>query len=301
MRDDFILSSFEEQKNLKDFSTFGIGGPARYFKEIASIEEMSAVLAWCGQRRLPYFILGKGSNCLFDSRGFNGLVLLNKIDFFEDRGNGQFYVGAGYSFSLLGTQTARRGWSGLEFASGIPGSVGGAVYMNAGANGKETAQSLHQVYWLDEKGLLHCDRREELNFGYRHSPFQGMKGAIVAASFVLQPSETARKEQIAIIQYRTKTQPYGDSSAGCVFRNPENGSAGGVIDQLGLKGLSIGGAMVSEKHANFIVNSDGDATSSDVLELIAKIKSIVKEKKGMDLCEEIRVIPYQMEEKDGGL
>src|SRR5262249_20595825 len=145
---------FEENKHLKDYSTLGIGGPARYFVQVRKIEEIQTALKICKENNFRYFILGKGSNCLFDDRGFNGVMILNKIDFFEQPQPGLFHVGAGYSFSLLGVQTARQGWSGLEFASGIPGSVGGAVFMNAGANGMETSECLLSIDYVTMEGEL---------------------------------------------------------------------------------------------------------------------------------------------------
>lgn len=292
MSQPFRASQFEVDKPLSQISTFGIGGPARFFAEVQKIDELQSLLSYCYSQKLPHIMIGKGSNCLFDDRGFDGLVILNKITFC------QFdwpvvHVGAGYSFSLLGTQTARKGWAGLEFASGIPGSVGGAVYMNAGASGVETCESLIEVTFVNEKGELEVLRRDQIEFSYRFSGFHNRKGAIVSAKFLLQPFEEARKKQLSIIEYRTRTQPYGDKSAGCIFRNPESQSAGALIQQSGLKGKRIGGAEVSTMHANFIVNKAG-ATAKDILELAAHVKNTVKEKTGVDLEMEIRCIPYTM-------
>lgn len=283
---------FLENHCLKDYSTLGIGGPARYFIEAASAHEMQFILRYCKAHKLRTFILGKGSNTLFDDRGFDGVVILNKIDFINDLGGGVFHVGAGTSFSRLGTLTARQGWSGLEFASGIPGSVGGAVYMNAGANGSETCDTLRCVDFIDESGNLHLLEKKKLSFKYRTSNFQSMKGAIVGAAFALSPSETAREKQIEIINARTKTQPYKEKSAGCMFRNPAGKHAGALIDQCGLKGFQVGGAKVSEKHANFLVNA-GSSTSKDLLNLIDEVKKQVKEKHGIEMETEVRYIPYR--------
>ena len=285
---------FQCDKPLRELSTFGIGGPARFFLEVHKIEEMQAAIRFCYEQKLPFFILGKGSNSLFDDRGFDGVVLLNKISFCQFEWP-LVHVGAGYSFSLLGTQTARKGWSGLEFASGIPGSVGGAIFMNAGANGAECCETLFDVTFVTEKGDIEVLKRDQIAFSYRTSSFQQRKGAIVSAKFLLQPSEEARQKQLGIIEYRTRTQPYGDKSAGCVFRNPEDGKAGALIQQSGLKGKRIGGAEVSMRHANFIVNREG-ASARDILELAAFVKHTVKEKTGVELEMEIRSVPYQMEE-----
>lgn len=287
-----ISSRFTSGKLLSELSTFGIGGPARYFFEARTIEEMQEALVYANANSLPYLVIGKGSNSLFDDRGYNGLVILNKIAFCEERPAGCFYVGAGYSFSLLGVQTARNKWSGLEFASGIPGSVGGAVYMNAGANGCETVVPLTHVSYVSESGALEVMPKGNLEFGYRSSIFQQKKGAIVAATFQLTPSEDARKKQLGIVEYRTRTQPYGDPSAGCVFRNPVGNFAGALIEQCGLKGLEVGGARVSPLHANFIVNA-GNATARDVLALADLVKGTIKEKTGFELEMEIRFVNYE--------
>jgi UDP-N-acetylmuramate dehydrogenase len=287
-----ILSRAEQGRLLSAFSTFGIGGPARYFLEVREIEEIREAASYCFQQNIPYLVIGKGSNCLFDDRGFDGLVILNKINFCTYE-NDQVYVGAGYSFSLIGAQTARKGWSGLEFASGIPGTVGGAVFMNAGANGSETCDCLLEVVYISEEGELQILLKEKLKFAYRFSSFQTLKGAIAAAKFQLVPSQEARQKQLKIVDYRMNTQPYKNKSAGCVFRNPSQSSAGALIQECGLKGLSIGGAQVSTMHANFIVNL-GNATAQNVMELAELVQKTVKEKTGIALEMEIRRIPYQM-------
>lgn len=286
--------SLQTNRPLSDACTLGVGGPARYFIEVTSVEAMQEALVWAQENDLRYLILGKGSNCLFDDRGFDGVVILNKIAFFEDLEKGVFHVGAGYSFSLLGAQTARKGWSGLEFASGIPGSVGGAVFMNAGANGHEACEAIHSVDFVESDGTLRRYPKEKIPFAYRSSLFQTLPGAIVGATFQLNPSDKARQKQIEIITYRKETQPYGEKSAGCIFRNPDCGHAGALIEKSGLKGTECGGAKVSELHANFIVNTSG-ATSSDVLKLIDRVKEQVKQETGQELESEIRYIPF-----DGG-
>lgn len=278
-----------ENVPLANFSTFGIGGPALYFTTVKTEEEMAAAIFEAKRKNLPSFILGKGSNCLFDDKGFQGLVIQNKIDYFQEKEAGQFLMGAGYSFSLAGVQTARRSWTGLEFASGIPASVGGAIYMNAGANGYSVFDTLEAVAYIDEAGEIRTYRKSELEYGYRYTSFQKMKGAILSGLFRLIPQETAREKQLQIIHYRTKTQPYGEKSAGCVFRNPEGAYAGQLIEQCGLKGIQVNDAMVSPLHANFIVNKE-QAKAKDVLELIQVIQNRVREKTGIMLETEIRYI-----------
>lgn len=286
------LKDFEENRPLKELCTFGIGGPARYYIAVHSAAALSEAITRCKAASLPYFILGKGSNSLFDDRGFNGVVIANKIEGIVDEGSGVFWAGAGVSFALLGVRAARQGWAGLEFAAGIPGSVGGAVFMNAGASGSETCDSLCSVEYVSEAGELRTLSRAELSFGYRSSSFQQWAGAIAAARFALTANALARKRQIEIVRGRHQTQPYSDKSAGCIFRNAEHSSAGALIDQAGLKGLRIGDAAVSLRHANFIVNI-AEAKACDVLALIEAVHSAVKERCGVSLCCEVRYIKYE--------
>lgn len=287
--------TIKENTALAPLCTFGIGGSARYSVKAETIEDIKAATSFARQRQLHYLILGKGSNVLFDDRGFDGLVILNRLDFVEDEGDGLFYAGAGYSFPRLGQLSARRGWTGLEFAAGIPASVGGAVFMNAGAGGQETADCLSSVLYLSENGECEEVERKQLDFAYRHSPFQNSQQIILAARFQLQPGAHAQQDQKQRLNYRLETQPYGDKSAGCVFRNPSSASqgcsAGALIEAAGLKGFCIGGAQVSPKHANFIVNT-GSASCSDVLTLIKHIQEKVHVHSGIDLACEIRYIPY---------
>lgn len=286
------LPQLIQNKPLSSLSTLGIGGPAKLYTEVRQVEEMQAVLAYCKTHHLKFLVIGKGSNCLFDDRGFNGCIIHNKIDFLESS-DGRFSAGAGYSFSRLGTQTAKLGYGGLEFAAGIPASVGGAVFMNAGANGAETKDCLHSVDFIDETGILTSYPKEAIRFGYRYSFFQDKKGAIVSATFLLNKAEEARVKQIAIINTRQKTQPYSDKSAGCVFRNPDNQSAGKLIDECGLKGLTVGKASVSSLHANFLINQNG-ATAAEFKELIDQVKMTVEQKTGTALECEVRMVPYEL-------
>ena len=285
------MNKLERNRSLKELTTFGIGGAANYFIEVHDIPSMQEILLFCKKESLPYFILGKGSNVLFDDRGFSGVVIANRIQFLNKISDTTWHVGAGYSFSLLGSQTARLGLSGLEFASGIPGSVGGAIFMNAGANGNEASRHLVSVDFITSHGELLSLPKSELSFDYRFSSFQKKEGAIVGATFHLIPSPEARQKQLDIIHYRKKTQPYDAKSAGCIFRNPSCGHAGAIIEQSGLKGKTIGGAEVSNLHANFLINSN-QASSKDILELIRHIQQEVKEKTGVELEHEVRLIPY---------
>lgn len=279
--------TIHEDKLLKNLCTFGIGGPAKYYVEVKTLEEARSAFDFCHKKNIPFYVLGKGSNSLFNDEGFPGLVIANKIDFCESPSPGVFHVGSGHSFSLLGVQTAKQQWSGLEFASGIPCSVGGAVFMNAGANGAETSQSLLSVDFLTPEGELKVLHKPEIEFGYRYSSLQKMKGAIVGATFQLVKNSEARAKQLQIIAYRTKTQPYGEKSAGCVFRNPPGEYAGALIEKAGLKGHCCGDACVSDLHANFIINK-GNASCQDVINLMDHIKEKVKDTSGVDLEVEVR-------------
>lgn len=283
----------EKQKPLNKLCTFGIGGPARYYVEITQVKQLQKLLPYVDSLSLPYFVLGKGSNILFDDRGFDGIVIHNKISYLESSEQGLFSVGAGHSFARLGALTARQGWSGLEFASGIPGSVGGAVFMNAGANGVETADSLTHVEFISMDGELSKIDKSTLDFSYRTSPFQQKRGVISGAHFLLTPLTSSKSIQRKILDYRLETQPYGEKSAGCIFRNPKNDSAGALIERCGLKGLSVGDAQVSTQHANFIINK-GHASAVDVLKLMNLLKEKLFSSTGIHLESEVRYIPYQI-------
>ncbi len=275
-------------RSLSEFSTFGIGGPIRFFLEIRTPEEASDAFVWATSQGLETRVIGKGSNSLFSDAPFDGLVLLNKIDDCVIDGS-EVRVGAGASFSYLGIQSAKLGLTGLEFASGIPATVGGAIWMNAGANGSETADCLESVLYLYITGETRCFKRSELSFGYRTSPFQAMKGCILSAKFILRYNDEARVKQRKNLELRIKTQPLKAKSAGCIFRNPSKEvSAGALIDQCGLKGLAVGDATVSPIHANFIVN-EGCAKAADVVALIQKIQAVVLEKTGTLLEPEIKI------------
>lgn len=284
--------SLHKDVPLSKYATLQIGGPARYLTHVTTIEEAREALHFATLENLPFFVVGKGSNCLFDDRGFAGLVIVNKIhDFAFD--DDLVRVGGGYNFSLLGAQTARKGFTGLEFASGIPGTVGGAIYMNAGAGGFETKDTLVDVLFLTKEGEERLYKKEELAFSYRTSPFQKMEGMIIGATFRLQEDPSAKARQIEMVNYRTSTQPYGEKSAGCVFRNPTCKGAGATIDACGLKGVTIGGAAVSSVHANFLINKNG-ASASDFLALIKHVQKTVFEKTGETLEMEIRKVPYDI-------
>jgi UDP-N-acetylmuramate dehydrogenase len=294
LMNDISFLDFQRNIPLSNHSTFRIGGTCDYFIEVREILQLMKVINFCKTEGLKFHILGKGSNSLFSDRGFRGVVIFNKIDFIE-KNNASYRVGAGYSFSLLGAQSAKNGFKGLEFASGIPASVGGAIYMNAGANGGETKDYLYSVEYLNEDMTLSLLKKSDIEFSYRYSSFQKMKGIILAATFELMPCKEARDYQLKLLNYRTQTQPYSDPSAGCVFKNPGKVfdgvclSAGSLIESAGLKGCNIGGAQVSSKHANFIINK-GSATAQDVKALIEVVKQKVYLEHKIWLEDEVRFI-----------
>lgn len=284
--------SLKRQVSLKDYSTFKIGGPASYLVEVESLESLLHYIEFAKEQSLPYLVIGRGSNTLFDDRGYEGLIIINRISYKKQNGC-EFEVGAGYSFALLGVQTARNGYQGLEFASGIPASVGGAIYMNAGAGGFETKDSLMSVTYLHSDGIIQEYQKSELSFSYRYSTFQELKGgAIISAKFQLTEDLEAKSRQEKILSYRLKTQPYDLPSCGCCFQNPRlDLPAGKMIEDLKLKGCNIGDAFISELHGNFIVNK-GEASSKDVIDLLEMIEDKVKKEYGVDLHREIKVVPY---------
>jgi UDP-N-acetylmuramate dehydrogenase len=291
-----VLKTFKKNKLLKDLTTFGIGGFAKYFISVDSIPKMKEVLKYTHKNSLPFFILGKGSNVIFDDNGFDGLIILNKINFHAFTTD-SVYVGAGYSFSLLASQYTKRNFFGLEFAYGIPGSVGGAIFMNAGANGQETSNVLKEVLFLNFKGESIIYKRDEIDFGYRFSSFQKKTGVICSAKFGFSSEQI--NDQYKIFSHRLKTQPYNTKNAGCIFRNPQGPySAGYLIEKCGLKGKKIGQAVVSDVHANFIVN-ENQAKAKDVLDLISLIQETVLKKTGVFLEKELNYIPYTSKETNG--
>lgn len=287
---------FSQGKLLSDLSTWGIGGPAKFFCEVHDELQLASVIRYCFLQGIRFLVIGKGSNCLFDDRGFDGCIILNRICFLEKGALGVYRVGSGYPYNVLGMECSKDGFTGLEFASGIPGTVGGAVFMNAGADGQETAGVLKSVEIVTTSGNKHILQRAELSYSYRTSPFQNIKGfaVIVAATFELAASLTCRERLRNYLERRKRSQPITERTAGCVFRNPGSSSqsAGSLIDQAGLKGVAVGGAKVSEIHANFLVNVGG-SWSADMISLISLVKEQVRLKFDVELEEEIVYVPFR--------
>lgn len=282
--------SIERSSPLSEWTTLGVGGPADALAFPRSVEECSALLADCAARELPWRVLGRGSNLLVDDLGVRGLVLhtreLRWIRFGE---GGRVRAGAGTPTSTLLAQTRGAGLGGLECLVGYPASVGGAARMNAGGKWGETGARIEQVVVVDDAGEIRTLTGEDCAFGYRTSSLG--RFLVVEVGFRLPDVDPkayrARIEEIH--REKAATQPLSESSAGCVFKNPAPGvSAGKLVDACGLKGVSIGGATISELHGNFIVNSGG-ATARDVLRLIDFVRTEVAAMSGYDLHLEVEV------------
>ena len=287
------MKLLQQNKILSDFTTFKIGGRAKYFFEATTIEQMQEIISYASLHAIAYFILGKGSNILFDDKGFEGIVILNKISFFHKK-DLSLLVGSGHSFAYLGRKASQLGLCGLEFASSIPGTVGGAIFMNAGANGQQVCETLQKVTVITKSADLLVLSKQDIEFGYRFSSFQKNKEAIVSGEFLCRNAE--KKDFLKAKELRKNrvlTQPLREKSAGCIFKNPVDGpSAGALIDRCGLKGKRVGGAEISLKHANFIINKD-NALAVDVLTLISEIQEKVLKITGVSLQTEVRYIPYK--------
>jgi UDP-N-acetylmuramate dehydrogenase len=277
---------------LAEYTTWKIGGPADVFLIPKGKEELINALKILYEHQVPWTTIGRGSNMLVSDKGIRGVVIklgegLNDLRFEDEL----VYVGGAYSFIKLSVMSGKKGLTGLEFAGGIPGTVGGAVYMNAGAHGSDVSQTLLKAEVVLETGELVQWNAEELQFAYRYSKLHKVKGIVTEAVFKLKHGD--RKEiAAAMASYkdrRLRTQPLHLAVAGSVFRNPENNFAAKLIEQSGLKGKRCGNAEVSMQHANFIVNT-GQATARDVLTLIEQIQMEVFEGYGIQLIPEVLLV-----------
>lgn len=278
--------------SLAPYTTFRVGGAAEWFCLPQSTEELQVSLQWAARVGLQTQFIGLGSNLLVSDRGLPGLTIctrkLRSIKFLD---NGRFWAAAGSSVVKLSHTVADRGLSGWEWAVGVPGTVGGAVTMNAGAHGSSTADSLVSVEILDENLQSQVLSADELNYDYRYSILQERSWIVTGAEFQLQEGdrEQIREQTQAFWHKRHSTQPYDMPSCGSVFRNPYPKAAGWLIEQTGLKGYQIGGAQVAEKHANFILNNDR-ARASDIHQLIAHVRQQVFDRWAIWLHPEVRVL-----------
>ena len=283
---------FTLNEPLKAHTTFKIGGPAAVFCVPQTNEQLETVLQLCQQYNVRHYFLGKGSNMLFADEGFDGVVICigEKLEHIEVQGN-CITASAGTALSKVCQSAAEHGLTGLEFAFGIPGNVGGAVYMNAGAYGGEMKDVLESVRFYDEALVQRSLPAQELCLGYRTSVFETNPWCIQSATFALQKGDKAAIKALMAdyAQRRADKQPLDMPSAGSTFKRPEGAFAGALIDQCGLRGYTVGGAGISEKHCGFVVNVGG-ATCADVLALTDEVCKIVSSKTGFALEKEVRVV-----------
>lgn len=287
------IGKIKENEPLANHTTMKIGGPADLFIEPSSVEHIIKVVELLKEHGIEWTAIGRGSNLLISDQGIAGAVIkLSSGISHMELNNAELLVGGGYSLVSLSTQISRKGLSGLEFASGIPGSVGGAVYMNAGAHGSDISKILKKAHILFADGKVEWLSNEEMEFSYRTSVLQKKRpGIVIEAVFELQPGDKDKifGEMQRNKDYRKETQPWNFPCAGSIFRNPLPNYAGKLIEDAGLKGFTIGGAMVSDMHGNFIVNK-GNAKAADVLALIQYIKDTIYEKYTIKLETEVEII-----------
>lgn len=289
--------SYKEREPLAAHTTFRIGGPAAFWCVPHDVAQLRAALACCKAHAVRYYLLGNGSNTLFADEGFDGVVVdlreLTPPVTAAKRGDKvTLTAGAGLTLGRLCAEAQQRGLAGLEFACGIPGTVGGAVYMNAGAYGGELKDVLTEVTFLDETLNLRTLPVAELAMGYRTSVFEkNPSWCVVSATVSLQPGDAAQilAQMQDYLQRRKEKQPLEWPSAGSTFKRPQGAFAGKLIEECGLRGFTVGGAQISEKHCGFVINKGG-ATCADVVALTEEVKRIVREKTGFVLEREIRVV-----------
>jgi UDP-N-acetylmuramate dehydrogenase len=286
-----LVENVEFDVPMRTKTSFRVGGPADVLASPRDTEELGRLLRYIKEKALPCFVLGRGTNLLVLDGGIRGVVIdMRELNKLEVRDGGVIYSGAGAPLPKLVYFAMENSLAGLEFAVGIPGSIGGAIVMNAGAAGGEMKDVVEAVTVMKEDGSLKELKKEDLDFSYRNLSLP--KGCIVlGATFRLRRGDRGSiKEKInSLLQERKAKQPLDLPNAGCVFKNPPAGPAGKIIDETGLKGLQFGGARVSDLHANFIVNT-GNATAKDILSLLNDVREKVYERKGIMLDLEIKIV-----------
>ena len=271
-------------------TSFKTGGIADIFVKVYSVEEIKSILKVSKENNIPLFVFGNGTNLLVKDEGFRGIILQIKLEDIQINDT-LVTVQSGVKNAILAKKLLDNSLTGFEFAAGIPGTMGGAIKMNAGAHGGEMKDIVEEVTYIDYDGNIHTITKSECEFSYRHSEFFNEKAIILSAKLKL---EKGNKEEISekmaeLAKQRKEKQPLEYPNAGSTFKRGENYITAKLIDECGLKGYTIGGAGVSEKHAGFIINKN-NATSKDILDLIEYVKTKVKEKTGEDIKFEIEVI-----------
>lgn len=282
------------QESMQRHTSFRIGGPADILAQPSSEAELALLLARARIHHVPVTLIGNGTNLLVRDKGIRGLVIklgnmLTQLD--VDEASGVMRAGSGISLALLSRRAAEHGLSGLEFAVGIPGTAGGAVYMNAGAYGGDMSQVVTRVRVMDGDGSVSTMTRDELAFAYRHTSLMNSGRIITELTLQLQLGDKGaiRAQMEDFSRRRIAKQPLELPSAGSMFKRPPGCFAGTLIEQTGLKGYTVGGAQVSRKHAGFVVNTGG-ATAADVLKLIADVQERVEKAHGVRLEPEVLLV-----------
>lgn len=279
-----------KEEPMKKHTTFRVGGNADYFVVPKTEEEVKNIVSLCKSEGMPYFVLGNGSNLLVGDKGYRGVIIqiCKEMNQIEVQGT-SLLVQAGALLSKVGSAALEAGLTGVEFASGIPGTMGGAVFMNAGAYGGEMKDILAEVTVLDERGEVRVLKKEELELGYRTSVVAKKGYVVLSARVELQSGDKekieARMQELKV--QRTTKQPLEYPSAGSTFKRPEGYFAGKLISDSGLRGFQVGGAQVSEKHCGFVINKE-NATASDIVELMNQVIEKVQNEFGVTLEPEVR-------------
>ena len=291
------MKNFSERCNLSSYTTIKVGGVAEYFAEPKSIKEFSSLLKWAHLNEQRCQIIGAGSNLLINNIFIKGLVICTKKmkSLKIDPHSGIVEAEAGVMLPVLSYSLAKNGLQGGEWAVGIPGTLGGAIYMNAGTSNLSLAKNLISVKVINNKTQEKLEiEKKEINFDYRFSSFQSNNLAIISAKLNFEPNgnlekliRTTKKN----LKLKTETQPYHLPSFGSVFKNPENIYAAKLIEDMGLKGFRVGGAEISTMHSNFIINNSS-ASSKDIYQLITVIQQKVLQNKGIYLQPEVRMIGF---------
>lgn len=282
----------KQQEPMSRHTTFRIGGPADFYLCPHSTNEVQEIVEICKEEKLPYFVLGNGSNLLVSDRGYRGVVIQLWKNFSDITVKDCcIQAKAGALLSKVAAEALEAGLTGMEFASGIPGTIGGAAFMNAGAYGGEMKDIIKSVKVLDTQGEVRVLPKEELKMGYRTSIVKEKGYTVLSVELELTRGnqEEIRNTMEDLKERRTSKQPLEMPSAGSTFKRPEGYFAGKLIMDSGLRGFSVGGAQVSEKHCGFVVNKGG-ATAMDVLNLIREVQRRVKEQFGVDLETEVRFL-----------